>query len=145
MNITFNNINEASINFEDFDNAYPLNFHGVFTIPIIVIIFVVMTIICSILLILLYFICHPIIITLLMIFSLRQKYVFIKTSIASQNKTNIIETDCYICLCPIDTNVEIYDTCHSYHKDCLEKWCAINPCCPLCRTPIKVIWKLIFC
>jgi len=45
---------------------------------------------------------------------------------------------CSICLEELtpSKNHSITDCNHTFHTNCLTKWCSTNTCCPFCRTEV---------
>ena len=49
---------------------------------------------------------------------------------------------CSICLTDIEHDICRTIVCkHEFHRECLEDWLKIENSCPLCRNPIKRIYK----
>ncbi|GLJ48142.1 hypothetical protein SUGI_1016620 [Cryptomeria japonica] len=49
--------------------------------------------------------------------------------------------ECSICLSEVENGeiVRSLPNCHhQFHRECIDKWFAINCCCPLCKTQVTI-------
>jgi hypothetical protein len=55
------------------------------------------------------------------------------------NTRDLIDLDCAICLGQMTAENILYENnCkHAYHAQCVDKWLAKNPVCPLCKSPMN--------
>ncbi|XP_045472659.1 brassinosteroid-responsive RING protein 1-like [Harmonia axyridis] len=44
------------------------------------------------------------------------------------------EEDCSVCLSRLTGELYLTDCRHSFHKECIDRWCSNSECCPMCRT-----------
>ncbi|XP_045477427.1 brassinosteroid-responsive RING protein 1-like [Harmonia axyridis] len=44
------------------------------------------------------------------------------------------EEDCSVCLSRLTGELYLTDCRHSFHKECIRRWCSNSKCSPMCRT-----------